>query len=82
MWCRWNDLPRGTFTTIFGQNGCGKSTLINMLSGIVPFDRGSVRIGDHDLRAARIGYVFQNYRVSLFPQMRALENTLDLKSHT
>lgn len=68
------DLPRGKFTTIFGPNGCGKSTLINMMSGITPFDRGSVQIGGQDLRAAKIGYVFQNYRDSLFPWMRAIEN--------
>jgi NitT/TauT family transport system ATP-binding protein len=68
------DLPRGKFTTIFGPNGCGKSTLINMMSGLVPFDAGSVRIGGKDFRSARIGYVFQNYRDSLFPWMRALEN--------
>ncbi|GAC1547650.1 MAG: ABC transporter ATP-binding protein [Candidatus Velthaea sp.] len=68
------DLPRGKFTTIFGPNGCGKSTLINMMSGIVPFDGGSVEIGGRDFRSARIGYVFQNYRDSLFPWMRALEN--------
>jgi NitT/TauT family transport system ATP-binding protein len=68
------DLPRGKFTTIFGPNGCGKSTLINMLSGLVPFDAGTVQIGGKDFRSARIGYVFQNYRDSLFPWMRALEN--------
>jgi NitT/TauT family transport system ATP-binding protein len=68
------DLPRGKFTTIFGPNGCGKSTLINMMSGLVPFDAGNVRIGGKDFRSARIGYVFQNYRDSLFPWMRALEN--------
>jgi NitT/TauT family transport system ATP-binding protein len=68
------DLPRGKLTTIFGPNGCGKSTLINMMSGLVPFDSGSVRIGGQDFRSARIGYVFQNYRDSLFPWLRALEN--------
>jgi NitT/TauT family transport system ATP-binding protein len=68
------DLPRGKFTTIFGPNGCGKSTLINMMSGLVPFDAGTVEIGGKDFRSARIGYVFQNYRDSLFPWMRALEN--------
>ena len=68
------DIERGTFTTIFGPNGCGKSTLINMMSGLVPFEAGDVRIGGKDFRSARIGYVFQNYRDSLFPWMRALEN--------
>jgi NitT/TauT family transport system ATP-binding protein len=68
------DLPRGKFTTIFGPNGCGKSTLINMMSGLVPFEAGSVQIGGRDFRSARIGYVFQNYRDSLFPWLRALEN--------
>ncbi len=68
------DLPRGKFTAIFGPNGCGKSTLINMMSGLVPFDAGTVQIGGRDFRSARIGYVFQNYRDSLFPWLRALEN--------
>ena len=68
------DLPRGKFTTIFGPNGCGKSTLINMMSGIVPFDRGRIEIGGRDFRSANIGYVFQNYRDSLFPWWNALEN--------
>lgn len=67
-------LPRGKFTTVFGPNGCGKSTLINMMSGLTPFDAGTVEIGGKDFRAAKIGYVFQNYRDSLFPWMRALEN--------
>jgi NitT/TauT family transport system ATP-binding protein len=68
------DLPRGKLTTIFGPNGCGKSTLINMMSGLMPFDAGTVQIGGRDFRSARIGYVFQNYRDSLFPWLRALEN--------
>jgi len=68
------DIPRGTFTTVFGPNGCGKSTLINLMSGLIPFDAGTVEIGGKDFRSATIGYVFQNYRDSLFPWLRALEN--------
>jgi len=68
------DVPRGKFTTIFGPNGCGKSTLVNMMSGIVPFDGGTIEIGGRDFRSARIGYVFQNYRDSLFPWWNALKN--------
>ena len=68
------DLPQGRLISVFGPNGCGKSTLINMLSGLTPYDAGQVRIGGHDLRSAKIGYVFQNYRDSLFPWLRALDN--------
>jgi len=68
------DLPKGEFISIFGPNGCGKSTLINMMSGLIPFDRGQVLINDKPIRRAKIGYVFQNYRDSLFPWLSALDN--------
>ncbi|WP_253073345.1 ATP-binding cassette domain-containing protein [Sodalis ligni] len=32
------DFKYGTFTSIFGPNGCGKSTLINMMAGLTPYD--------------------------------------------
>jgi len=35
------DLARGKFTSVFGPNGCGKSTLINMIAGLVSVDAGS-----------------------------------------
>jgi NitT/TauT family transport system ATP-binding protein len=36
------DFPLGKFISIFGPNGCGKSTFINMISGLMPMDRGEV----------------------------------------
>ena len=39
------DFPRGEIVTIFGPNGCGKSTLINLIAGLIPFDAGQVMIG-------------------------------------
>jgi NitT/TauT family transport system ATP-binding protein len=68
------DFPRGRIVTIFGPNGCGKSTLINLIAGLLPSDNGQVSIGGKPLREARIGYVFQNYREALFPWMRAIDN--------
>ncbi len=68
------NLPGDKFVSIFGPNGCGKSTLINMISGLLPFDRGEVFINGKPIRRARIGYVFQNYRDSMFPWMSALDN--------
>jgi NitT/TauT family transport system ATP-binding protein len=68
------DIPRGRFTSIFGPNGCGKSTLINMISGLVPIDSGTILFGGKTLAQTRIGYVFQNYREALFPWMTAFDN--------
>ena len=68
------DLPRGEIISIFGPNGCGKSTLINMLSGILPIDGGRILFDGKTIADTRIGYVFQNYREALFPWMRAIDN--------
>src|SRR5688572_12279369 len=68
------DIPRGRFVSVFGPNGCGKSTLINLIAGLVPSDDGEIRIGGKPVRESRIGYVFQNYREALFPWLRAIDN--------
>jgi NitT/TauT family transport system ATP-binding protein len=68
------DIPRRAITSIFGPNGCGKSTLINMVAGLIPFDRGEVLFDGKTLRQTTIGYVFQNYRDALFPWRRAIDN--------
>lgn len=68
------DIPRGKFVSVFGPNGCGKSTLINLISGLIPIDSGQVRFDGKTLAQTKIGYVFQNYREALFPWMTAFEN--------
>ena len=68
------DLPRGELITVFGPNGCGKSTLINMIAGLVPTDEGQVLFDGMRLSEIKFGYVFQNYREALFPWLRAFDN--------
>jgi NitT/TauT family transport system ATP-binding protein len=68
------DLPRGQIVSIFGPNGCGKSTLMNMIAGLMPPDAGEILFDGKTLRETRIGYVFQNYRDALFPWLSAWEN--------
>jgi NitT/TauT family transport system ATP-binding protein len=68
------DLQAGEFVSIFGPNGCGKSTLINLISGIMPRDAGSVLYNGNPIGKSRLSYVFQNYRDALFPWMRAISN--------
>jgi molybdate transport system ATP-binding protein len=73
----------GRVTGLFGASGAGKSSLINMIAGLVKPDRGTIAIdGDTlDDTAARvhvppyrrrIGYVFQDAR--LFPHLDVRHN--------
>jgi len=68
------DLPRGKIVSTFGPNGCGKSTLMNMIAGLLPMDKGEILFDGKTLAQTRIGYVFQNYRDALFPWMTARAN--------
>src|SRR6516225_4799146 len=68
------DIPRGKLMSVFGPNGCGKSTLINMITGLIPTDGGEILFDGKPLRDIKFGYVFQNYREALFPWLRAIDN--------
>ena len=68
------EIPYGKIVSIFGPNGCGKSTLINMIAGLIPYDSGQVLFDGKDLKDTKIGYVFQNYRDALFPWMSSRDN--------
>jgi NitT/TauT family transport system ATP-binding protein len=68
------DIPRGELISVFGPNGCGKSTLINMIAGLIPLDEGQVLFDGMLLSEIKFGYVFQNYREALFPWLRAFDN--------
>jgi NitT/TauT family transport system ATP-binding protein len=68
------DIPRGELISVFGPNGCGKSTLINMIAGLIPMDAGQILFDGMQLADIKFGYVFQNYREALFPWMRAFDN--------
>jgi nitrate/nitrite transport system ATP-binding protein len=67
-------VERGEFVSIVGFVGCGKSTLMHILSGMLSADAGEVRIEGQPLRGVRkqASIVFQNY--SLLPWFSAMEN--------
>jgi energy-coupling factor transport system ATP-binding protein len=47
-------IPPGEFWMLLGTNGCGKSTLLRLLAGLLPLQRGAIKL------APPIGFVFQN----------------------
>ena len=67
-------VERGEFVSIVGFMGCGKSTLMNLLSGVTEPDTGTINIDGTPLQgiARQASIVFQNY--SLLPWFSALEN--------
>lgn len=74
-------LNDGDFVTIIGGNGAGKSTMLNVISGAIIPDEGSVLIDGVDVtnlpeykRAAYIGRVFQDPRMGTAPDMWVEEN--------
>ena len=73
----------GGATALFGHSGAGKTSVINMIAGLLTPDRGSIALDDTVLFAAaaginvpphrrRIGYVFQEGR--LFPHLSVRQN--------
>lgn len=62
------------FVAIMGKSGCGKTTLLHLLAGIVHATTGTASHDGHILEkpTSRIGMVFQDY--SLFPWMTAGQN--------
>jgi len=65
---------QGEFLTFFGPNGCGKSTILHILAGTVPYDSGHVSIAGEKPGEAKVGFVFQNFQSTLFPWKRNLDN--------
>ncbi|HEV2598390.1 molybdenum ABC transporter ATP-binding protein [Sphingopyxis sp.] len=70
-------------TALFGPSGAGKTSILNMVAGLLRPDRGHIRVGDRILfgdgidlppEARRVGYVFQDGR--LFPHRRVRANLL------
>lgn len=76
---------KGGLTALFGPSGAGKTSILNMVAGLLRPDRGHVRIGNETLfdsqtninlppERRRAGYVFQDGR--LFPHRRVRDNLL------
>jgi molybdate transport system ATP-binding protein len=73
----------GRTLVLVGESGAGKSTMLNLLAGLLQPDAGRIRLGgatyfDSDVglalpaHARAVGYVFQDY--ALFPHLSVREN--------
>lgn len=60
-------IAEGELVTLFGPNGCGKTTLLNLFAGIISPDSGQIDWGGNNAHRKEIGFVFQNYADTLLP---------------
>ena len=76
-------LKPGEMVAVMGQSGCGKTTLLNCLSGLDDITSGEVLIHDQplsqmsdydltSLRGSQLGFIFQSF--NLLPVLTAVEN--------
>lgn len=70
-------VARGEFLTILGSSGCGKTTLLRIISGLEDPDEGTVYLNGRNVTALPpnlrpVNTVFQNY--ALFPHMNVSAN--------
>ncbi len=73
------EVPRGQCLTIIGSSGCGKTTMLKMINGLLTPDTGRILVDGQDISQADltrlrrgIGYAIQN--VGLFPHMTVKQN--------
>ena len=76
------DVPAGQVCALIGPNGAGKSTAVNLISGVLPADRGRVRLRGTDItgwpanKVARAGLI-RTYQLSReFGRLTVLENLM------
>lgn len=75
------EIVRGEFVTVVGRSGCGKTTLLRMIGGLVAPTSGSIQVDGRELwvndsadadAMTRLGFVFQEN--NLFPWFTVAEN--------
>ena len=71
------DIGRGEFVTLLGSSGCGKTTTIRIVAGLLTPDSGKVVLNGKDITMLApekrdVNTVFQNY--ALFPHMNVEKN--------
>ena len=73
-------LNGGEICALLGENGAGKSTLMNILGGVLPGDRGEIRLDGAPVRfqtpadSLHAGIAFIHQELSLINDLAIYEN--------
>ena len=76
------EVPHGSFTTVLGHSGCGKTTLLRLIAGFLAPDAGTIAFGDTVVAGGTARPVPpQHRRVGYVPQEGALFPHLDVAAN-
>ncbi len=70
------EIKEGEFHVFLGASGCGKTTLLNIIAGLLPKTGGEVRMDGKEINgmSPERGLVFQNADSVLFPWLTVKQN--------
>ena len=66
------DIPRGQILGLLGPNGAGKSTLMNVISGFIKPNYGSIKINNQNITDLPIYIRTKKFKISIIPQFGGL----------
>jgi NitT/TauT family transport system ATP-binding protein len=69
-------IPQGQFVSIVGPTGCGKSSILNVVAGLLKPAAGSVFTGGRELRSINREAVYMFQQDALLPWKTCLENVM------
>ena len=71
----------GQFVSVIGSNGSGKTSMLNIICGSIPIEKGDIKIDGQSILSKKefqrnkiIGRVYQNPSMGTCPNMTILEN--------
>ncbi|MFC0309085.1 ABC transporter ATP-binding protein [Gallibacterium trehalosifermentans] len=72
-------LEQQEIVCLLGSSGCGKTTLLKAIAGLLPLRAGKIMLAGNDLTTTpleqrQIGFIFQDY--ALFPHLTVAENII------
>jgi NitT/TauT family transport system ATP-binding protein len=70
------DVPRGQFVALVGPTGCGKSSVLNLVAGLLKPSSGSVKVGGRPLESINREAAYMSQQDALLPWKTVLDNVM------
>lgn len=69
-------IPKGEFMSIIGHSGCGKSTVLNMVAGLIPSSEGSIIVAGREIPGSGPDRAVVFQAPCLLPWLTAFDNVM------